>query len=291
MRANAIAVGLAVTLVVHGTMVAFALFYEPTTADGIRPTWGGKADPGFGLCGKRRCAAPEARRERRPIEPDPVAEMEVLEAAVIPRLGRARPKPDELPKLETYEQPEIVEDGINLDHEDKKKVLKKLVKEFDPKKAKRDPDKKDELDEVLKEFREDDPRKRAQHLSKLIGNADGEVGGQGNEKKQGNLYGAKVSRKLRKEFVVPPFLGMDTLRTLRARVLIKGLNADGEIVKYKFVRKSGNRAFDDAALAAIKKFTPDEGGNKTFPKPDPGVLRYINENGMKITLDGKLMAP
>ncbi len=291
MRPAAIAVGLAVTFAVHGIMVAFALYYEPTTAQGIRPAYGGKSDPGFGLCGRRRCAAPEARRDRRQPEPDPVMEMDVLEAAVIPRLGYAQPKPDTLPKLETYEQPEIVEDGINLDNEDKKKVLKKLVKDFDPKKAERDPEKKDELDEVLKDFREDDPRKRAQHLSKIIGSSEGEVGGQGDEKKQGNLYGAKVSRALRQEFVVPPFLGMDTLKGLKARVLIKELNADGEIIEYKFLRKSGDRAFDDAAAAAIKQFTPSDGGSQQFPKPDPGVLRYINENGMRITLDGSLLAP
>ena len=287
MSSKATVVGLALTLTVHGAMVLFAIYYTPSEA-GLRAARPGtEGSVGAGLCGKRRCRASETRMRRRQAEEDPVSEVEVLEAALIPALGHVKRDPKSLPKLQTYEQPEIVEDGINLNENPEK--LKDLVKEFDKKKAKRD-DKTKKLDDRLKDFRDDDPRRRATDLSKIIGSKEGEVGGQADIAKAGNIYGAKVARALRRAFTVPPFLGLDTLKKLRVKVRIKRLKGTGEILEFKVIRKSGNRAFDDAALAAIQAFVPKEGGRKKLPRPDPDVLRYINTNGMKITLDGRLMS-
>ncbi len=286
MRPNAAVVGLALTLTVHGAMVLFALFYTPDEAglQGVRP--GGSV--GQGLCDKRRCRISEKRRERRRSEENPVSEMEVLEAALIPALGYRKRDPNKLPQLQTYEQPEIVEDGVNLNENPEK--LKDLVKEFDKKKAKRD-DKTKLLDERLKVFRDVDPRRKATDLSKIIGSVDGEVGGQGDILKAGNIYGAKVARALRRKFTVPPFLGMEALKKLRVKVRLNRLKGTGAIVDFKVLKKSGNRAFDDAAIAAIQAFVPKKGGRDTLPRPDPAVLRYINSKGMKIILDGRLMSP
>ncbi|MDP6942987.1 MAG: TonB C-terminal domain-containing protein, partial [Myxococcota bacterium] len=90
---------------------------------------------------------------------------------------------------------------------------------------------------------------------------------------------------------VPPFIGVETLKTLKVRVKIKRMNGTGEIVTFSVIRKSGKRAFDDAALAAIQAFVPSKGGSRTLPRPDPDVLRHINTKGMKITLDGRFMSP
>jgi hypothetical protein len=283
---NATVVGLSLTMAVHGVMVLVALLYTPAGLDGARPGAGGSV--GSGLCGLQRCRLSEQRRARRRPEEDPVGEMEVLEAALIPALGRVKRDPKVLPKLQTYEQPEIVEDGVNLNENPDK--LKDLVKEFDKKDAKRD-DKKKPLDERLKDWRDDDPRRKATDLSKIIGSAEGEVGGQGDISKAGNVYGAKVARSLRRAFIVPPFLGIETLKKLRVKVRINRMNGTGAIVDFKVLKKSGNRAFDDAALAAIQAFVPKEGGRKTLPRPDSSVLRYINSKGMKIILDGRLMSP
>jgi len=283
-RANAAVVGLAVTLTVHGVMVLFALLYTPDEAGlgGLRP--GGSV--GAGLCGKQRCRITERRRERRRGEEDPIGEMEVLEAALIPALGYRKRDPKTLPKLETYEQPEIVEAGVNLnEHPDK---LKDLVKEFDKKKAKRD-DKTEPLDKRLEDFRDDDPRRQATKLANIIGSADGEVGGQGDALKAGNIYGTKVARALRRKFTVPTFLSHEALKKLRAKVRISRMNGTGAIIEFKIVRKSGNRGFDNAALAAIHTFVPKEGGTGKLPRPDPEVLRYINTKGMDFILDGRLM--
>jgi hypothetical protein len=280
-------VGLALTLTVHGGMVLFALFYTPADA-GLKSARPGQSGlVGSGLCGVQRCRQPETRMKRRRPEEDPVSEMQVLEAALIPALGFAKADPDQLPKLQTYEQPEIVEEGVNLN--ENPRDLKDLVKEFDKKKAKRDTSKA--LDERLKDFREDDPRRTATDLSKIIGSAEGEVGGQADMTKVGNIYGAKVARALRRAFVTPPFLGIETLKTLRVKVRINRLQGSGAITEFRVIKRSGNRAFDDAAISAIQAFVPKEGGRKTLPRPDPAVLRYINSKGMKITLDGRLMSP
>ena len=287
MKARAPMVGMALTLTVHGAMVLFGLFYAPDSEGADPRTRLKKGSVGSGLCGLQRCRQPETRMKRRGAEEDPISEVEVLEAALIPALGFVQPEPDKLPKLETYEQPEVVEEGVNLSENPEK--LKDLVKEFDKKKAKRVTRKA--LDERLKDFREDDPRRQATELSKIIGSDDGEVGGQATMLKAGNIYGAKVGRAIRRAFVVPPFLTSDVLKTLRVKVKIKRLSGSGAIALFRVIKKSGNRAFDDAAISAIQKFVPSKGGQKTLPRPDPDVLRYVNSKGIRVTLDGRLLAP
>ena len=279
-------VGLALTLTVHGAMVLFALLYTPAD-EGLKSARpGDQGSVGSGLCGVQRCRQPETRMKRVQPEEDPVSEMEVLEAALIPALGYAQADPSKLPKLLTYEQPEIVEEGVNLNENPEK--LKELVKEFDKKKAKRDT--KKPLDKRLRDFREDDPRRKATALDKIIGSDDGEVGGQADITKAGNIYGAKVARALRRVFEVPPFLSIEVLKTLRVKVRINRMLGTGAIIDFKITKKSGNRAFDNAAIAAIHAFVPKEGGRKTLPRPEPAVLRHIKAHGMRFTLDGRLMS-
>lgn len=294
MKSGGVVVGILLTLLVHAALFVFLLYAQPDGRDGGPPQRlsmrAGPSGPfGYGLCSaRRRCPLPESRGFRRQPEPPPLDEMEVLEAALMPALGRAKADPRKLPKLQTYEQPEVFEDGVNLDVENPP-PMKDLVKDFDPRDAQRDPKSQDKLEDLLQDFREDDPRRKATKLDHIIGHADGVVGGQGDVKRAGNIYGAKVARKLRSRFVVPPFLDEDTLRKLKVRVVVERMNADGEILRYEVKKKSNNRAFDDASIAAIRDFVPKEGGSKTLPRPDPEVLRYINSKGMKIDLDGKLL--
>ncbi|MCB9729881.1 MAG: TonB family protein [Deltaproteobacteria bacterium] len=289
MRILAAASGLVLTLVVHVILVAFLYLAQPSGVKVVAGAGGPRerGSVGYGLCGERRCSVPETAAEPREPEPDPANELEVLEAALMPALGAVEPEPDKLPELQTYEQPEIIEDGINLDKDNPPpEEVKK--KEFDPEPAKRDPKRKDKkLEDILKDFDEDDPRKRATSLDRIIGHSEGEVGGQGTEVRAGNMYGMQMTRALRKVFVVPPFLDEASLKKLRMRVVVERISAQGEILSYKVDKPSGNRAFDDAALDAVRQFVPSEGGSKSFPAPDPDVLRDLNARGIRIDLDGR----
>ncbi len=289
MRALAAVSGLTLTLGVHVALVTFLYLAQPSALTAVSGAGGPRerGSVGYGLCGLQRCSAPETKAERREPEPDPPNELDVLEAALMPALGAVEPDPAKLPELQTYEQPEIIEDGINLDKDNPPPdEIKK--KEFDPEPAKRDPKRKDKkLDDILKDFDEDDPRRRATSLDRIIGHTEGEIGGQGTEVRAGNMYGMQMTRALRKVFVVPPFLSDDALKKLRMRVIVEKISASGEILSYKIDKPSGNRGFDDAAIDAVRQFVPSEGGTKTFPAPDPDVLRDLNARGIKIDLDGR----
>ncbi len=289
MKGPAVTAGALLTLAVHGALVAFLLLYEADPPPPMTPrlVTAPSGSVRHGLCGLRRCSLPEVSQPRLEPEPPPVDELEILEAALMPALGFKEPDPTEMPKLQAYEQHEIVEEGVNLEKENEPPEEEKK-KAFDPEKAKRDPKNKAKLDDILKDFEDDDPRKRPTQLQNIIGHQEGEVGGQGNEAKAGNLYAAKVARQLRKDFEVPP-IDADTLKGLRVRVIVDRMSLDGSIVSYRVSKTSGNRGFDDAALAAVKLYVPSQGGRKTLPEPDADVLRYINAKGMKIDLDGRLM--
>jgi len=285
-RAWPLTAGLALTLAMHAAIVAFMILGRPAPVRSqMEPVTG--APVGFGLCGKRRCGAIEARRRRQGPEPAPVDPLEAPEAALIPALGAVEPDPSQLPKLQTYEQKEIVEDGVNLTKENVK-ALEDLKKAFDPEEAKRDPEnEKMKLSDLLKDFEEDDPRKRATDLSRIVGRSDGDVDGSGFEKREGARYAREVTRALKKVFKPPVHIPEAALKGLRFIVKVQRLTSEGEIAKYKILRRSGKAAYDNAAEAAIQQFVPKKGGTKTFPPPPTEVLRYVNSKGMKLDLDGK----
>lgn len=286
MRILSVTTGTILTLIIHAALVAFLLVAKPPPRmDNIRRATQGPV--GFGLCGKRRCAAVESRRRRRPPEDPPIEEMEVLEAALLPALGMKKPDPRKLPKLETYEQPEILEEAVNLD-QDNPKPDEEKKKKFDPERAKRDPEhRKEKLSEVLKDFEEDDPRRRPTHFTKMVGLADGDPDGQGFEKREGVQYARKVVKALRRVFKPPTHISEDALKRLRYVVKVTRLSPEGEILAYRVIKRSGNGGYDNAAEAAIQQFVPAKGGSRRFPRPPPHVLRYITAKGMKLDLDGK----
>ncbi len=282
----AVVSGLALTLSVHAGLIAGLLLVEPPPRAEVHAGSLAASSKwvGYGLCGKLRCQSPERKRRRREPEPDPYEPLDILEAALMPALGMAAPDPKALPKLQTYEQPEIIEDGVNLDR-DNRPPDKKRKKAFDAKDAKRD--RKEDLSDILSDFEDDDPRKRATHLSKIVGHEEGVIGGTADAKRAGSMYAVKVARAVRKRFVAPSYISGDKLQTLRTVVLVTKLSPDGEILAFRIKTKSGEAGFDDAALAAVQEFAPSEGGTRTLPRPDAGVLRYVNEKGMKLDLDGK----
>lgn len=277
--------GAALTLIVHASL-AFGLFRAHDGSREVRRLESGnRGRLAVLLCDERRCGRLEARQRRRGLEEPPMRVPDFLEATVVPALGAVAPDPARLPEIETFERPEVFEQSVNLDTQPS--ALDEIVKsDVKPN------DKHVRKDSTLKSLLSDepaDPRARAKDLSKLTGFKEGEIGGQGTEVRLGSLYSGRVSREISRVFKVPPFLDPATLKTLKVRVLVERLGLDGSIMAYKVRQKSGDKSFDDAAIAAVRQFVPSEGGSRTLPAPEADVLRYVNAKGLLITLDGALL--
>jgi hypothetical protein len=283
-------IGVVVTVLVHGALALGYVVYRGNQDLTIHARLGSAATRIHReaplLCGKLRCPQLEAKQRRRAHEEAPIEAPEILEAAMIPALGAVDPDARRLPEIETYERPQIFEDGVNLESDPPK--LDKLIKDLEKKDELKDPKNKNKLRDLLSD-EDPDPRARAKDLSRLTGFKEGEIGGQGMELRLGSTYSVKVAREISKVFKTPPFLDDETLKKLQVRVQVSRMSFDGGIEDFRVISKSNDRSFDDAALAAIKQFVPSDGGSRRLPEPEPEVLRFINSKGLTITLDGRLM--
>ncbi|MCC6622719.1 MAG: TonB C-terminal domain-containing protein [Deltaproteobacteria bacterium] len=283
-----VSIGFIVTVVMHGALGAGYAIYAAADHSSTQRRLDAevqKKQPPL-LCSGRRCGRLEGRQKRRAPEPPPLVEPEILEASMVPALGGVLPDPKRLPEIETVERPEIFEDAVNLDQSNSE--LAKIIKGPEHQEAKLDPARKDTLDKLLDD-QPLDPRARAKDLSRLTGFKEGEIGGQGMEVKLGSIYSNQASKAIRKEFKLSPFFDDATLKKLSVKILVKKMRLDGSIEEFEIKKKSGDRGFDDAAVAAIKQFVSKEGGTKTLPTPDPEVLRYINQKGLLIQFDGRVI--
>ena len=280
---KAVRAGVVLTVVVHvGALVLFSLF---DTGDGLADTAQSRR---FYLCngGTTRCALREVRPVMRGIELSLSGRMEVIEAVVVPKLGMLD-KQQGLPKLQKYEQPEKIQDAVNIDRDNPtpKEVENKAQKD---KKAELDKRRKDPLSNILGAPEDDDPRKRATSLDRIVGVNEGSTWGSGTEVKPGNIYAGRVSTLFKQNFVVPTSIPKDQLSALKMRVHIQRISPKGDIVAYRILAKSTNQAFNLAGEALIQKFTSREGGKLSLPEPDPQTLGYINQHGIVVDLDGSL---
>ncbi|PIE17648.1 MAG: hypothetical protein CSA66_05470 [Proteobacteria bacterium] len=290
-RALQILAGLAMATVFHGALALAYSYYAKgrvSLSHAMYTSEQALQAQRLNLCDKRRCPRVEGRRLRRRPEEPKLVEPEILEAAMVPALGGVVPDPTRLPEIEAYEQPDRVEEAINL--EEQRSELGKVIKAKQKEEAKRDPlSKESELSQLLDEYDNDDPRARRKSIDRITGFKGGEIGGSGLERRLGNIYSRKAARAMSAVFKVPPFIDKARLHKLKVKVRVTKLGFDGAIEAYSVLSKSGDRSFDDAAIATIKRFSRREGGSKRLPTPDAEVLRYINARGLVVTLDGRLM--
>lgn len=280
-------VGIVATLLVHAAVAfAFARFDEA-----VVPV-AGEINRGLPLCAEgRRCKAVSWHRPRMDIETQLPTDIDIIQAAVIPKLGMLEQDPKKLPELQKYEQPEKIEDGVNITEENPPpKPDEPIFKEFKPKEAQLDRRRKEKprgLSAIL-ERDADDPRKRATGLDRIIGRPEGDPFGEGSEAVPGSEWAGKVQVVLRREFVVPASLDDATLKLQSVEIAIQKISAKGEILRYEVVRKSRSAPYNTAAVQLIKKFMPEEGGTLTLPEPPDDVRNYINTKGMTLVLEGRL---
>ena len=210
----------------------------------------------------------------------------ILKAMVIPRLGKKQLEKYRLPRLTKYEQPERIAAGINI---------RKLNPDHTPIKHKADKHRKAQIDrrskkpslsELLDAPDDDDPRRRPTRLDDIVGVATGSVHGTGSVETEGNIYLGKVESAIRRSFAVPVFMSPEDLKKSKVDIEIRQMNAQGQVLSYRLRRSSDSSAFNSAALEAIKRFAPSEGGNKKLPTPPAAMLVLINEKHILIRLDG-----
>lgn len=221
---------------------------------------------------------------RRPIEAP-----KILEATIIPRLGLAKPDPKKVPELTTYEEPERQPDAVNLKKqpETPKKNPLRHFKHVKPKLAK----KRRTLDEILRNAPiNKDPRRRPTTLDKIVGNIDGSPDSTSPLGQKGNVYAGKVAAKIQRYMTHPASISNGVLRKLKVEILITGIDAKGNVLRFEVYKSSGNTAFDSTARRTIKKFMFTEGGTAKLPEPPQKVLDFINREGLLVVIDGRLIS-
>jgi hypothetical protein len=236
--------------------------------------------------GRRDLAREQGRRKELGLDfgrlPD-----ESLQAMLIPRLGLKK-KHKGLPKLTKYERRERVEAGVNLTRDNPSgsevtsKAFKRKKAEYDRRRKK-----KPSLGDLIDAPEDDDPRKRPTRLDDIVGVATGSVDGEGAVEVAGSRYLGKVESAIRQSFNVPVFLTQDELKRLTVDIEIMKMDSSGHVLAFKLRRQSGNSAFNSAALEAIKRFAPSEGGARTLPAPPADMLQFVNQRGILVRLEGR----
>jgi len=233
--------------------------------------------------------------ERRPIETNcesipechPVILANVIELKVA-KLGDKAPEPNKYPELQKYEQPEVVEEAVNVSTEPT--TVKPLpFKEFIRRKAQLDRRKRKRKRDPFKAIVEDDdPRKRATAFERITGRLDGDMWGEGNEQDKRDSFFARVTYELNKECDVPSSISLKELKRQVAEVHIKQMGSDGTIISYRIRRRARLQSFTYAAEATVRKFMPAEGGDLKLPVPDAATLKFINKRGVIVEFNGRL---
>jgi TonB family protein len=266
------------TLVSVGVHTLFWILFTTASAQSSGTS---TADKGT-YCENRRCEMLPIGLDRRPAES--FGQNDVLEAMIIPKLGLRKDKPKHMPRIQKYEQAEKVERAVNIR---KKNTKKKKVRQANKAKAaeldrrRKEPPKPKSLAEALDN---PDPRARATSLDQIVGFADGSTIGSGTKRTKGDPYVGQVVAVLNRTFKSPAALSRSQLSRLKVVVRIEKISAQGQIIKFRIVKSSGNRLYDAAALAAIRKYVPSEGGTKKLPKPSLQDLARLKGRSIKATL-------
>lgn len=233
--------------------------------------------------------------ERRKLEldcdsiPECQPYMDPIEVQVkVAKLGSIEPDKTKLPEIQKYEEPEKVEEAVNVE-DDPTKVKPKVLKDFMHKKAQLDKRRRKRPRKVRNLFNiDDDPRARPTRFEKIVGRMDGDVYGKGVDTEKFDTYFGRAAYELHKHFNPPTSLPKRVIQKQLVRVLITGLGADGTIRGYTLKRRAKKKGFTMAAITALRSFMPSEGGQNRLPPPPPDVLEFVNKKGVIIDLDGRL---
>ena len=220
-------------------------------------------------------------------EEEPVQE-EIIAVELVPltALGEA-PPPKQLPRIVASTPPPEASEEVSLSRAVEPKPKPKPEPKPKPK-----PKKRVSKSDLFSGFEKDDPRadrgpKRGDKRGDLEGTSTSFSG------KIVSAYISRVSNQIRRSFKPPASLDQRQRSKMKTIISVK-LEAVGQVSAYikeesiKWVSKSGNKFFDDAALRAIKVFTAKGGAKLPLPKSELERKEVLRQ-GLVIELDGREM--
>ncbi len=275
--------GVVFTLCIHAGMALGLVLFE-------------SGAPGYAPRAKKlekRWRHGELAFERRPIEEDcdsiPECHPDIEPVTIkvqVATLGMKEPDPKKLPEIQKFEEPEHVETAVNVE-ETPQRFKPKTLQDFKRRKEQLDKRRKRQKRKLRNLFNlDDDPRANATRLQDKFGLQSGDVRGVGFTQSELDTYYAKLALELHRRFFVPASLSRGQLKDKKLYVIIK-VATDGTIIAYKLSRGTGHKGFRLAAVAAIKQFMPQEGGQFRLPSPPDGVGKALRK-GVKVLFDGSL---
>ncbi len=238
---------------------------------------------------------PEIGIERRRIETQCTSipecnaylDAEIIEVKIA-KLGSIEQDPKKLPEIQQYEEPEKIEEAVNVEQE-VVEVKPLPLQDFMRKKAELDKKWKKRRQKVDNLFNvDDDPRAKPTAFENIVGRNDGDVYGKGVDANKLDTYFGRASLEIHKVFHVPSSIGREDLKKQSTMVVITKMSADGEILAYRVRQSATNKTYNLAAEATLKQFMPGEGGRLRLPPPDQEVLDFVNTKGVIIDLNGRL---
>jgi hypothetical protein len=98
----------------------------------------------------------------------------------------------------------------------------------------------------------------------------------------GSTYGYRIKSIINERRTIPNLISTDQLKKLRVRILLK-FDIDMSIIEFKFLRRSGNRLFDDSIQNAIDRVRAEV---RQLPSPPEAIAGVVFGKGIAITLHG-----
>ena len=209
----------------------------------------------------RRCPEPLRRRMRRHHEHVARTEVDLLQAEIVERLG----EPDGNRATRSSQKVPVTPE---LAAEKRVEKVRKLVD-------------RSKLGKILQGG--DRVQKRKSQLNRWIGTATGRRDGDGLVSRKGSAYVREVRVAMQHEFVLPGTVPVWLRKTLQVRIRITRMTANGQVISYRVVRKSGNEAFDRTVRGLMARY---KAGSRSLPPPPPHILAEINSRGLEVLLRG-----
>lgn len=103
------------------------------------------------------------------------------------------------------------------------------------------------------------------------------------ESREMSIYVSTVSRTINRRLKLPNTISPRQLKKLKAEIYIK-LGSNRKIKgSPTWVKRSGNRFFDEAAMKAVMAFSIDQDGKLPLPK-EPEIKRHVFQKGLLLLI-------